>query len=338
MATASSCLRFNKHFQRRENIKNDTPKFSKVLCKKKKNFSCKAALIMEEKEIQFAKSNDFNFGRLVENGLIYSQNLTIRSSEIGFDGKASIATLITFLQDSAVNHVRITGTMAENHVLGITQEMCRKDLIWVLSSLQIVVDQYPSWSDVVEVETWMYPSGKNGIGHDWIIRDRNTRHVVAQATSQFVLMNKKTRRLSKFNDKIRQELAPHMMEYCTPILNNSIQKLPQLDANTADFSSTELKPGWNDLDVNQHVNNVKYINWILESVPRPLMKHHRLCAMKLKYQKECNMDSVLHSLSKIITSNENEVELEHLLLLENGQQIVRGNTIWKPINDIAYRF
>lgn len=25
-----------------------------------------------------------------------------------------------------------------------------------------------------------------------------------------------------------------------------------------------LQPKWSDLDVNQHVNNVKYIGWILE--------------------------------------------------------------------------
>lgn len=27
---------------------------------------------------------------------------------------------------------------------------------------------------------------------------------------------------------------------------------------------SNLQPKWSDLDVNQHVNNVKYIGWILE--------------------------------------------------------------------------
>lgn len=30
------------------------------------------------------------------------------------------------------------------------------------------------------------------------------------------------------------------------------------------FYIHDLQPKWNDLDVNQHVNNVKYIGWILE--------------------------------------------------------------------------
>ncbi|WCJ39127.1 Palmitoyl-acyl carrier protein thioesterase chloroplastic [Euphorbia peplus] len=323
MAASCGSLIFNKDFQvnfeKKNDIKNLPSPFSKIPNKKN----------------NFEKINDFGAGRLVENGLVYCQNLMIKSFEIGFDRKASISTLISYLQDSAINHGRITGIMADTQVLGVTQEMSRHDLIWVLSSLQIVVDQYPSWLDVVQLETWMYPLGKNGLGHDWIIRDSNTDHVLAQATSQFVLMNKKTRKLSKFRDEIRQELAPHMVEHSTLILDSIIQKPPQLNANTSDFSSAELKPGWSDLDANLHVNNVKYINWILESVPQSLMKHHKLSAMSLKFRKECDMDSVLQSLSKIITTNENnEIELEHLLVLQNGQQIVKGNTLWKLINDI----
>ncbi|WCJ39117.1 Palmitoyl-acyl carrier protein thioesterase chloroplastic [Euphorbia peplus] len=283
---------------------------------------------------KYAKFNDLSDEKLVENGLVYSQNLTIRSSEIGFDGKASMATLMSFLQDSLVNHVRMTGKMAEGHVLAITQEMGREDLIWVLSSLQIVVEKYPSWRDVVKVDNWMYPSRKNGLGHGWIIHDHNTGHLVAQATSHFVLINKKSRKLSKFSDKIKHELAPHMTEFCTPILNNNTQKSSQLDVNTADFCRTELKPGWNDLDANQHVNNAKYMNWILESVPGALMEQHELYAMDLKYRKECNKDSILQSLTKIITQNKNEVELEHLLLLENGQNVVEGQTVWRTKDDI----
>ncbi|XP_065869038.1 palmitoyl-acyl carrier protein thioesterase, chloroplastic-like isoform X1 [Euphorbia lathyris] len=250
MASATACgsLIFNKNLNSQEIEKINTTlssssssSFSKIQCNKMKKLSCRAGTAMEEMQFVKSKSNDFRVGRLVEDGLVYCQNLTIKSFEIGFDRKASIAALMSYLQDSAINHGRITGIMADGHILGVTREMSKKDLIWVLSSLQIVVDRYPSWLDVVQVETWMYPLGKNGLGHDWVIRDRNTGDVLAQATSQFVLMNKKTRKLSKFSDKVKEELAPHMMEYSTLILNNIIQKPSQLNINTTDFSCTELK-------------------------------------------------------------------------------------------------
>jgi hypothetical protein len=32
------------------------------------------------------------------------------------------------------------------------------------------------------------------------------------------------------------------------------------------FSFCFMQPRWTDLDINQHVNNVKYIGWILEVI------------------------------------------------------------------------
>ncbi|XP_065868112.1 palmitoyl-acyl carrier protein thioesterase, chloroplastic-like [Euphorbia lathyris] len=274
-------------------------------------------------------------GRMVKNGLVYRQNLMIRSFEIGFDGKLSITSLINYLQDTALNHGRMLGIVADGPNLGITKQMSQRDLIWVLSSLQILVDHYPSWLDVVEIETWMHPSGQNGLSHDWIIRDRINGHSVARASSVFVLMNKETRKLSKFINEVREEMAPHMMN-CKPIFDKYTLILPQIDMHSATFARAGLRPGWNDLDVNQHVNNAKYINWILESVPRSLMEHNQLSVINLKYLRECNMDSEMHSLSKIVTKSyadhdQNQtIELEHLLRFDKGLQIVSGRTIWKP--------
>jgi fatty acyl-ACP thioesterase B len=36
--------------------------------------------------------------------------------------------------------------------------------------------------DVVEIDTWVASSGKNGMRRDWIIRDRSTKNMIARAT------------------------------------------------------------------------------------------------------------------------------------------------------------
>lgn len=58
--------------------------------------------------------------------------------------------------------------------------------------------------------------------------------------------------------------------------------------------------------------------------------------MNMEYQKECRHDSVLKSLTA--TSSDNVgyhvdmggVKFEHLLCLENGTEIARAKTIWRP--------
>ncbi|CAI9100261.1 OLC1v1037223C3 [Oldenlandia corymbosa var. corymbosa] len=203
----------------------------------------------------------FGFGRIVQDGLVFRQNFSIRSYEIGADRTASIETLMNHLQETALNHVKSAGLLGDG--FGSTPEMCKRNLIWVVSKMQVVVDRYPTWGDVVQVDTWVAASGKNGMRRDWLIRDSNTGDILTRASSLWVMMNKETRRLAKIPDEVRAEIGDYFVD-SPPIVDEDGRKLPKLDDKTADYIRTGLTPRWSDLDVNQHVNNVKYIGWILE--------------------------------------------------------------------------
>ncbi|KAK1549438.1 hypothetical protein Q3G72_002132 [Acer saccharum] len=275
----------------------------------------------------------FGIGRIVQDGLMFRQNFSIRSYEIGADRTASIETLMNHLQETALNHVKTAGLLGDG--FGSTPEMCKKNLIWVVTRMQVMVDRYPTWGDVVQVETWVSGSGKNGMRRDWLIRDCKTGQALTRASSLWVMMNKQTRRLSKLPDEVRGEIEPYFMN-SDPIVDEDGRKLPKLDDNTADYVHRGLTPRWSDLDVNQHVNNVKYIGWILESAPQAILESHELASMTLEYRRECGKDSVLQSLTAVSGTdvgglvNSGSVECQHLLRLEEGAEIVRGRTEWRP--------
>ncbi|KDO80425.1 hypothetical protein CISIN_1g014795mg [Citrus sinensis] len=203
----------------------------------------------------------FGIGKIVQDGFIFRQNFSIRSYEIGADGTASIETLMNHLQETALNHVMTAGLLDAG--FGATPAMAKKNLIWVVTRMQVVVDRYPTWNDVVNVETWVSASGKNGMRRDWLIRNAKTGETLTRATSLWVMMNKLTRRLSKMPDEVRQEIEPYFLN-SDPVVDEDSRKLPKLGDSTADYVRRGLTPRWSDLDVNQHVNNVKYIGWILE--------------------------------------------------------------------------
>ncbi|KAF3791158.1 Palmitoyl-acyl carrier protein thioesterase [Nymphaea thermarum] len=270
----------------------------------------------------------FGLGRIVHDGFVFRQNFPIRSYEIGADRTASIETLMNHLQETALNHVKCAGLLGDG--FGSTPEMCRRDLIWVVTRMQIHVDRYPSWGDIVEVDTWVGPSGKNGMRRDWLVRDTRTGETVTKATSVWVMMNKKTRRLSKIPDEVRGEIGPYFVQD-GPIIDEDGRKLPKLDDSTAGHIRTGLMPRWYDLDVNQHVNNVKYIGWILESAPISILESHELAGITLEYRRECGRDSVLQSLTNVSCDEGGTAGMEctHLLRLEDGAEIVRGRTEWR---------
>lgn len=275
----------------------------------------------------------FGLGRIVQDGLVFRQNFSIRSYEIGADRTASIETLMNHLQETALNHVRTAGLLGDG--FGSTPEMCKKNLIWVVTRMQVLVDRYPTWGDVVQVDTWVDASGKNGMRRDWLVRDCKTGETLTRASSVWVMMNKQTRRLSKIPEAVRGEIEPYFVN-ASPVVDEDGRKLPKLDDNTADYARKGLTPRWSDLDVNQHVNNVKYIGWLLESAPLPILESHELSAMTLEYRRECGKDSVLQSLTAVAGTDtghfldSGNVECQHLLRLEDGGEIVRGRTEWRP--------
>ncbi|CAL1400121.1 unnamed protein product [Linum trigynum] len=267
----------------------------------------------------------------------------VRSFDIDRHKKATIAALMRQIQDSACNHATSLGVELES--FASTPFMTRNNLGWVITSIQMVVDQYPSWRDVLQVDTWTYTVGKNGLANDWVILNDKTGETLVRATNTCVMMNYETRRLHKFVREVRDELACRIVPVEESVVPKNEQRLPRLDFATADSVTSGLTSRWFDLDVNHHVNNVKYVDWILDSVPGSLPEGHELHAMTIEFRKEVAIDTVVHSLSKrnsraaaAADGNVNgddhgdfaPVEVDHLLCLEDGSEILRARTTWNP--------
>ncbi|XP_024030482.1 palmitoyl-acyl carrier protein thioesterase, chloroplastic-like isoform X2 [Morus notabilis] len=281
---------------------------------------------------------DIFSGRLFKGGRVFQQHFLIRSYELGPDSKISVGALVNLLQESALNHFKSVVLVAEG--FGSTPEMSKRNLIWVVLSMQIVIDSYSSWGDIVQVETWSCASGRHGARRDWLVRDYNTGKTLLRAVCVYVMLNKKTRKLSKFIQETREETKGMFMDHCDPIIEQDCRKLRDLDFDTADYIRTGLLSNWTDLDVNQHVNHVKYIDWILENAPESVVETHKLSAMRLEFRKECGKNSSLQSLCALAretheteTDDDREIEMDHTLrLVENGSQILRARTVWMPRN------
>ncbi|KAF9673948.1 hypothetical protein SADUNF_Sadunf10G0076800 [Salix dunnii] len=302
-------------------------------------------------------------GLIVEEGVGYRQTVVIRSYEVGADKTATLESILNLLQETALNHVWMSGLLSNG--FGATHGMMKNNLIWVVSRMQVLVDQYPIWGEIVEIDTWVGASGKNGMRRDWLIRSQATGHVFARATSTWVMMNEKTRRLSKMPEEVRAEISPWFIEK-QAIHEDVPEKISKLDSN-AKYVNSNLKPKRSDLDMNQHVNNVKYVRWMLETIPDQFLESHQLSGIILEYRRECGSSNIVQSLcepdedgilnsglkqngdmsplnrfsltSEIMEGNGllgslDNVPLRYTHLLQvqgdtQNEEIVRGKTIWK---------
>ncbi|EEF29646.1 oleoyl-acyl carrier protein thioesterase 1, chloroplastic [Ricinus communis] len=297
-------------------------------------------------------ANRLRLGKLTEDGFSYKEKFIVRSYEVGINKTATVETIANLLQEVGCNHAQSVGFSTDG--FATTTSMRKMHLIWVTARMHIEIYKYPAWSDVVEVETWCQSEGRIGTRRDWILTDYATGQIIGRATSKWVMMNQDTRRLQKVTDDVREEylvFCPRELRLAFPEENNrSSKKISKLE-DPAQYSKLGLVPRRADLDMNQHVNNVTYIGWVLESIPQEIIDTHELQTITLDYRRECQHDDIVDSLTSVEPSENLEAVSElrgtngsatttagdedcrnflHLLRLSgDGLEINRGRTEWR---------
>ncbi|KAI4988833.1 hypothetical protein ZWY2020_036150 [Hordeum vulgare] len=246
-------------------------------------------------------------GSLLEDGLSYKESFIVRCYEVGINKTATVETIANLLQEVGCNHAQSVGFSTDG--FATTTTMRELGLIWDLA---------------------------NG-------------EVIGRATSKWVMMNQNTRRLQRVSDEVRDEVfihCPKSPRLAFPEENNgSLKKIPVL-TDPAQHSRLGLVPRRADLDMNQHVNNVTYIGWVLESIPQDIIDTHELQTITLDYRRECQHDDIVDSLTYIeegeeINSNgslysvphpEEQRQFLHCLRFAGaGDEINRGRTVWRKL-------
>ncbi|KAF5755776.1 putative oleoyl-[acyl-carrier-protein] hydrolase [Helianthus annuus] len=85
----------------------------------------------------------FRQGIIILDGVGYRQTVVVRSYEVGPDKAVTLQSILNLLQETALNHVWMSGLLGDG--FGATHGMMKNNLIWVVSRMQVQVDQYPIW-------------------------------------------------------------------------------------------------------------------------------------------------------------------------------------------------
>ncbi|XP_052887536.1 oleoyl-acyl carrier protein thioesterase 1, chloroplastic-like isoform X1 [Gossypium arboreum] len=333
------------------------------------------AVMSCQQQVGSSLVNRLRLGGLTEDGLSYKEKFIIRGFEVGINKIATIETIANLLQEVGSNHAQSVGFSTDG--FGTTPTMRKLHLIWVTARMHIEVYKYPAWRDVIEIETWSQNEGRIGTRRDWILNEVATGEVIGRATSKWVMMNQDTRRMQKVSDDVKEEylvFCPREPRYafsfdleivsyhlCDAHVyrlafseknNKSLKRIAKLE-DPVRYSKLGLKPRRADLDMNQHVNNVTYIGWVLESIPKEIIDTHELQAITLFYRRECQQYDVVDSLTGLeLTEGSKTVSVGtngsatatattraddhdchrflHLLRLSSdGREISRGRTEWR---------
>jgi len=217
---------------------------------------------------------------MVREKQVFIESFKIRSSEVHTDGRATIQTICDLLQETAASHAFQLNVDISN--------LREQNLTWVLHRLQVRMSRYPSWRDTVIIKTWPSRGDTLRAYRDFQLLNENDE-VIGAALSYWLMLNIDTRRPVRMPDEIL-DLAPDDVKH---VFEVNTERLRSGDNYTVTDSYRVRR---SDLDLNEHVNNVQYIDWAMNTLPeyRPVRE------MDIEFHGECGYgDQIVSSLDMV---------------------------------------
>jgi len=243
--------------------------------------------------------------------VITDRNYNIHYYEVDIHKRALMTSIINYLGDMA---------MYQSEILGVGIERIKeKNLAWVLYKWDITMDTYPLLNETIKVQTSAYSFRKFYAYRKHEIFDVEGNRI-GYANSVWFLINIDRRRPMKIMDNMYEA-------YGIDESNNTPIDIEDILPITTVHSEKSFDVRYSDIDTNMHVNNVKYVSWALETVPKDIVLNYELKNIKVTYQKETTYGETIKINTEII-KEENRIICRHKIVNEEGTELTLLESIW----------
>ncbi len=204
---------------------------------------------------------------------MYTWESRVRFSEIGEDKRLTLDGILNYFQDSSTFHSEDSGNGME-----VVESLHR---VWVLSSWQIVVNEYPKIGEKIQLGTWPYDFNRFFGGRNYIMNGEDGR-VLAYANSLWTYLNSENGRPARVDEQVLKHyvLEPkYDMEYADRKIT-----LPENMEACASFPVESYH-----LDTNHHVNNGQYVKMAGVYLPSGF----EIAQMRAEYKKSAVLGDII---------------------------------------------
>ena len=175
-------------------------------------------------------------------------------------------------------------SIADRHaeILGCGRTYCMENNIgWVVMYYLVDIIELPVEGEELTFITW--PSCQDALRatRDFEIRGSDNRLMV-RATSQWILIDMAHRRPLPLANHLSPDVVTPIRAYSC-----AFEKFPDFETNKTHI----MKCRFDDIDVNQHINNAVYAVWATESVGYVYRTQHKLKQINIQFKKEVNPDT-----------------------------------------------
>jgi len=243
----------------------------------------------------------------------FEKQFELRYFEMNKFGEASSTAILTLLEETAADHC-----YSINHSLF---DLEKQNIGWVLLSGIMEMDYYPGYKEKIVIRTWLSKySTIKGFRENLIYNEQG--RIIGKAKGLWVFFDIDRRRPIQIPDDIKDKWL-----YCNEeCINHDITKKIEIIESSNHIK--EFKINRFDVDTNLHVNNIRYLQWLIESIPEDIIDNYYLHAIDGRFVAEAQLGNTIMSFT------ERDARLNsfvHNIKTQGDNKVcATARTIWKP--------
>ncbi len=207
---------------------------------------------------------------------MYQEKIFVNSNDVDDHFDLKISTIFKYFQQVSTNHSELLG-------LG-KKDTFDKGMFWVITRMHVKIYKMPKMLDTLTVTTHPGDSMMFIFPRYYQIYDQDGDLCIA-ASAAWVLLDNKTHKVitKPFGDgySFKGESLPEDL------------KLPDRVTYDNVFKVETRKVRYNDIDLNGHLNNTKYIDYIIDTHDINFYKKFRVKEILINYEKEISNNDLV---------------------------------------------
>lgn len=206
----------------------------------------------------------------------------MKAVDVDIKGEWMPSAIFVRMQEIAEAHATAVG-------LGRVDLVDEHGFAWVLTRMSLRMFAYPRIGDTIQVSTWPLKPTRLTFLRQFQFHDAQGNEL-GRASSQWILFDineRIIRRPSVLGDYPYDPQAEALLDEPGKI------RLPQ----DMDEGATR-QVMYSEVDMNGHMNNTKYLNWICELYPSEFLRENRMESIKINYIAEPYIDQQVDVLQK----------------------------------------
>jgi len=244
----------------------------------------------------------------------HRQDFPVHSYEVDTEGLLAPRALCAFLQEAAGGDAVRGGYTMER--------LAEEGLVWVIQWMRVEVERYPARGETLSVTTWARPFARALAFREFDVVDGSGARV-AVGTSRWAVVDLLARRLVRLPEFVRRSPVPDR----APVLDRAPSALEPAEPAQLE-RRFEVRRG--DLDVVRHVNNTRYVEWALETVPDEVQEGGRPSAFEIAFRREAVYGDTVVARTRRLDGDGDPAFAHELRADGGGPELARATSVWRP--------